>query len=234
MIGYFVYGGKCSKDYGLYISGGGTFNAPERDVELVEVPGRNGSLVLDNGRFKNITVNYPAFIRHKFKDLSGAAREWLLQTSGYVRLEDSYNPEYYRLARFGGPLDFDTRVLNRSGECTLAFDCKPQRYLLEGEITIDASGSIQMFNPTPFPALPLIRVYGMSGTLMVGDVIVRILDIPEYIDIDCELMNAYKGMLNCNSKINAQRFPVLPVGQTGIAYEGNISHVQIKPRWWTI
>lgn len=234
MIGYFVYGGKCSKDYGLYISGGGTFNAPERDVELVEVPGRNGSLVLDNGRFKNITVNYPAFIRHKFKDLSGAAREWLLQAPGYVRLEDSYNPEYYRLARFGGPLDFDTRVLNRSGECTLSFDCKPQRYLLVGEFMIDVTGSIQVLNPTPFPALPLIRVYGSSGTLMVGDVIVQISDIPEYMDIDCELMLAYKGTLNCNSKINAQRFPVLPAGQTGIAYEGNMNHVQIKPRWWTI
>ena len=234
MIGYFVYGGKCSKDYGLYISGGGTFNAPERDVELVEVPGKNGSLVLDNGRFKNITVTYPAFIGHKFKSLSGAAREWLLRTSGYVRLEDSYNPENYRLARFGGPLDFDTRVLNRSGECNLSFDCKPQRFLTEGDFTIDVLGSIQLFNPTPFPALPLIRVYGASGTLMVGDAIIQISDIPEYMDIDCELMNAYKGTVNCNSKINAPRFPTLPAGKTGIAYDGNISHVQIKPRWWTI
>lgn len=234
MIGYLVYGEKCSKDYGLYVSGGGTYNAPERDVELVEVPGKNGDLVLDNGRFKNITVTYPAFIRHKFKDLSGAAREWLLRTSGYVKLEDSYNPEYYRLARFGGPLDFDTRVLNRSGECNLSFDCKPQRFLIEGDFAIDVSNGMQLFNPSPFPALPIIRVYGASGTLMVGDVIIQISDIPEYMDIDCELMNAYKGTVNCNSKINASRFPTLPAGQTGIAYEGNIEHVKIKPRWWTI
>lgn len=234
MIGYFVYGGKCSKDYGLYVSGSSTFNAPERDVELVEVPGKNGNLILDNGRFKNITVTYPAFIRHKFRALSGAAREWLLHTPGYARLEDSYNPEYYRLARFGGPLDFDTRVLNRSGECNLSFDCKPQRFLTEGNFAIDVTSGMQLFNPTPFPALPLIRVYGTSGTLMIGDVIVQISDIPEYMDIDCELMNVYKGTVNCNSKINAQRFPSIPAGQTGVAYEGNIERVQIKPRWWTI
>ncbi len=234
MIGYLVYGEKCSKDYGLYVSGSGTFNAPERDVELVEVPGMNGNLILDNGRFKNITVTYPAFIRHKFKDLSRAAREWLLHTPGYVRLEDSYNPEYYRLARFGGPLDFDTRVLNRSGECNLSFDCKPQRFLTEGNFVLDVTSGMQLFNPTPFPAMPLIRVYGTSGTLMIGDVIVQIFDIPEYMDIDCELMNAYKGTVNCNSKINAQRFPTLPAGQTGLAYEGSIERVQIKPRWWTI
>lgn len=234
MIGYLVYREKCSKDYGLYVSGSGTFNAPERDVELVEVPGMNGNLILDNGRFKNITVTYPAFIRHKFRALSGAAREWLLHTPGYARLEDSYNPEYYRLARFGGPLDFDTRVLNRSGECNLSFDCKPQRFLTEGDFAIDVTGGMQLFNPTPFPAMPLIRVYGTSGTLMIGDVIVQISDIPEYMDIDCELMNAYKGTVNCNSKINAQRFPSLPAGQTGVAYEGSIERVQIKPRWWTI
>lgn len=234
MIGYFTYMGRCSKDYGLYISGGGTFNAPERDVELVEVPGKNGSLVLDNGRFKNITVTYPAFIRQKFRDLSRMAREWLLGDSGYVRLEDSYNPEYYRLARFGGPLDFDTRVLNRSGECSLSFDCKPQRFLIEGDIAIDVIGSTQLFNPFPFPARPLIRVYGTSGRLLVGDVIVQISGISEYMDIDCDTMNAYKGTQNCNVKINAQRFPLLPAGQTGISYEGNITHVQIKPRWWTI
>ena len=228
MMGYFVFGGKCSKDYGLYISGSGAFNAPERDVELVEVPGKNGSLVLDNGRFKNITVTYPAFIRHKFKNLSGAAREWLLHASGYVRLEDSYNPEYYRLARFGGPLDFDTKVLNRAGECNLSFDCKPQRYLADGDFIVDVAGIIQMFNPTPFPALPLIRVYGSSGTLMVGEVIVQISDIPGYLDIDCELMNACKGTMNCNSKINAQKFPTLPSGQTGVAYEGSIQPINMK------
>lgn len=234
MIGYFVYGDGCSRDYGLYISGGETFNAPERDVELVEIPGKNGNLVLDNGRFKNITVTYPAFIRHKFKSLSRVAREWLLSASGYVRLEDSYNPEYYRLARFGGPLDFDTRVLNRSGECNLSFDCKPQRFLTEGEFSVDVEESVKLVNPTLFPALPLIRVYGTDGRLMVGDVIVQFSEIQGYVDVDCEMMNAYKGIVNCNSKITAPVFPILPAGETGISFEGNISHVQIKPRWWTI
>ncbi len=234
MIGYFVYGDRCSRDYGLYISGGEAYNAPERDVEVVEVPGKNGNLVLDNGRFKNITVTYPAFIRHKFKSLSQAAREWLLCAYGYVRLEDSYNPEYYRMARFGGPLDFDTRVLNRSGECNLSFDCKPQRFLIEGDFAVDVAGSVKLFNPTLFSALPLIRVYGTDGRLMVGDIIVQLSGIQEYIDIDCEIMNAYKGTVNCNSKIIAPAFPTLPAGETGIAFEGNISHVQIRPRWWTI
>ena len=229
-----MYKGKCSKDFGLYISGSGTFNAPERDVELVEIPGKNGALVLDNGRFKNIAVTYPAFIRHKFRELSHVAREWLLSGSGYARLQDSYNPDYFRMARFGGALDFETRVLNRSGECSLTFDCKPQRFLAAGEYVIPTTEKMALFNPTPFPALPLIRVYGTSGTLMVGENQIQIEKIEGYIDIDSESQNAFCGSVNCNADIYAPEFPVFNAGKTGISFEGNIEKIEIKPRWWTI
>ena len=39
-MNYFCYGGKCSRDYGIYISGSGTYNVPERDITKVEVPGK--------------------------------------------------------------------------------------------------------------------------------------------------------------------------------------------------
>lgn len=56
---YLIFGGECSKDFGLYISGSGAFNAPERDIETVEVPGRNGSLIIDNGRYKKRNAVIP-------------------------------------------------------------------------------------------------------------------------------------------------------------------------------
>lgn len=233
MIGYFVFNGKCSKDYGLYISGSGTFNAPERDITKVEIPGKNGELLIDNERFKNITGSYPAFIRHKFKDYTKEVREWLLGRSGYFRLMDSYNPEYFRLASFSGPIDFETRVLNRSGECEIAFDCKPQRFLNEGDYFLPVQEGMKLYNPTPFTALPLIRVYGTGGTILVGNTVMQISSIDEYVDIDCEMQNAYKGAENCNKNVS-NTFPELPEGETAIRYEGNITQVEIKPRWWSI
>ena len=50
--GHIIYGGVNSADYGIYITGEAVYNAPERDVEFVEVPGRNGALTLDNERYK--------------------------------------------------------------------------------------------------------------------------------------------------------------------------------------
>ena len=82
----FYFGGKCSRDFGIYISGSGTFNAPERDVEPIEIPGRNGALIVSNNRFRNIIIPYPAFIRSGFYGNSMGAKAWLLGKAGYLSL----------------------------------------------------------------------------------------------------------------------------------------------------
>ena len=63
---HIIIAGRDLADFGVYISGNGTYNAPARDVKSVAIPGRNGELTLDNGRFKNVTVKYPAFIVEDF------------------------------------------------------------------------------------------------------------------------------------------------------------------------
>ena len=50
--GKIIFGGVDSSDYGIYISGTGTYNAPERAVEFVTVPGRNGAIAMDQGRYE--------------------------------------------------------------------------------------------------------------------------------------------------------------------------------------
>lgn len=233
MIGKFEFNHILSSDFGIYISGSGTFNSPERDMESISIPGKNGDLIIDNKRFKNIRVTYPAFIKEKFKDYTDVVRAWLLSDGSYHRLEDNYHPEEFRMARFAGPLDFDTRVLNRSGECSIEFDCKPQRFLKEGEIPIKIVGDMTIFNPTAFIALPKIRVYGTEGTLIVGNICMQINDIDEYVDIDCETQNAMKETTNKNSHIS-NTFPQLNPGNNGIRFEGNITKLEIIPRWWTL
>lgn len=233
MINFFEYAGKRSRDFGINISGSGTFNAPERDVEAISIPGRNGDLLLDNRRFKNITVTYPAYIQGDFKALSAAARGWLFSQKGYARLEDTYNPDFFRMGIFAGPIDFDMRFQNWGGECKLSFNCKPQRFLKTGEGIMESTEPVTLYNPTPFVALPLIRVYGTSGMIMVGNRILQISAINGYVDIDSDTQNAFKGTQNCNDKISGN-FPELPGGQTGISFSGEITKIGVKPRWWTV
>lgn len=233
MMNFFEYSGKRSCDFGIYISGSGTYNFPERDCETVSIPGRSGDLIIDNGRFKNISVTYPSFVRHKFKEYTDQARMWLMQSTTYQRLEDSYNPERFRIGRFVGPTDWEMRALNKSGECNLVFDCKPQWFLKSGEYPIEAATELQLYNPTLFEALPLIRVYGTDGYLYVGNNVIQLTSIDGYVDIDSDTENAFKESVNCNGNIIVSDFPVLAAGQTNIKVEGNITKFEVIPRWWT-
>lgn len=234
-MNYFILDNKKSLDYGLYITGSGAFNAPERDVETVEVPGRNGNLIIDRGRFKNVIQSYKAFIHKDFAKNAEAARAWLLSSTGYRRLEDTYNPDYFRLARFSGPQNWNVRALCAGGETELLFDCKPQRFLKSGEHSLYPSNGATICNPTLFPALPLIAVYGSNyGTVTVNGNPINIMDLDGHVVIDCELQDAYKGIENKNHTIYLNTFPQLMPGENFIEYSGGITSITLMPRWWTL
>ena len=140
-----IFDGVNSRDYGIYITGDAVFNSPERDVEMIEIPGRNGAYALDKGRFSNIEVSYPAGIagdtEADFRQGISAFRNALASRKGYKRLEDEYNPDEYRMAVYKSGLEVTPKAL-KSGEFTITFDCQPQRFLKSGEIPRTIGGQV--------------------------------------------------------------------------------------------
>lgn len=168
----FTFDGIDSKTYGVYISGDAVFNAPERDVEMIEIPGRNGAFALDKGRFENITVTYPAGLfgdgEADFAQGISDLRNALASRKGYCRLEDEYNPNEYRLAVYRSGLDVDPAQL-KAGEFDIVFDCKPQRYLKSGESAISVTSGNTITNPTLFESRPLIEATGYGELTINGN-----------------------------------------------------------------
>lgn len=153
-----IYGGINTADYGIGISGGGTYSAPQRDVKRYEVPGRNGDLIVDNGRYKNVTVTYPAFLAREFVNRIDDFRSALMAKTGYQRIEDTYHPDEYRMGMIAKNFDPETvGAYNNSGTFDLSFYCKPQRFLKSGD-------QAMQFLPPWFEATSMtsqyISVYG--------------------------------------------------------------------------
>lgn len=233
----FTFGGVNSRTLGVICSGSGTYGAPARDVTAVEVPGRNGTLLIDNGRWKNLTVTYPCSIVRNFPANMAAVRSWLLSRRGYRRLEDGYDTEHYRMAQFCAELSPEVIALGRGGNFDVTFDCKPQRWRTDGEAAVSAVNGGTIENPTAFEALPLITVTGTgAGTLTVGGVTVDIQAMESgLIVLDCEEQNAYSaGGGNLNSVIYAPQFPSLAAGENVISWTGGITGVEVVPRWWEL
>lgn len=160
-----------SLDYGVHINGEGVYNAPERDVEMIAIPGRNGEYALDHGRFNNIEVTYPAGIgemsQADFADKISAFRNALASRRGYYRLEDGYHPDEFRMGVYKSGLEASPVMYNRAGEFDLVFNCKPQRFLKSGEQRTEFTQDGTINNPTLFESKPLLELYGY-GTLNVN------------------------------------------------------------------
>lgn len=176
----FVFDGVDSRDYGVYISGDAVFNAPERDVEMIEIPGRNGAFALDKGRFSNIEVTYPAGLfgnsEADFAAGINALRNALASRKGYCRLEDDYNPNEYRMAVYKSGLDVTPARL-KAGQFDIVFECKPQRFLKSGETEQTVTSGGTLTNPTLFEAKPLIEAKGY-GNIFINDGKLVVYNIP--------------------------------------------------------
>lgn len=235
MMNFFVYDGKNSQDLGLLISGEKTYNSPSRDVTTVSIPGRSGDLIIDNGRYNNVEISYTVSFRKDVPEKTRALKAWLLSSAGYRRLEDTYQPEYFRLAAISNATAFEISI-NRYGTADLIFNCNPFLFSKGGEqtVSIPASG-VRIYNPEYFESQPIITVYGNgNGVLSVNNINYNLSDIDGYVTINSDVGLVYKGTENKNSTVNFIEFPTLQVGENIIDWTGGITKVEIIPRWCTL
>ena len=120
--------------YGLVVDGASTWPKPERDVEYIHVPGRNGDILMDNGCWQNVEITYSFLIKDGWKTKFENFAAWLCSHVGYFRLEDQErHPGVYRMASFTGPIEPELWFTTDTGVFELTFNCKPQQWLLSGE-----------------------------------------------------------------------------------------------------
>ena len=176
----FTFGGTSSSAYSMFITEAATYNVPERTVDMLSIPGRNGAYALDLGRFENVEVTYHVVV-HKdtnanFQTELSDVRNWLASKVGYQRLTDDYNSNVYRMAIFKGGLETSETFVN-GAEFDIVFECKPQRWLTSGETAVTVANGGTLSNPTPFDAEPLLAVDGY-GTIGFNGFEIEIENVP--------------------------------------------------------
>lgn len=235
MIDYFIFGDIDSRDYGIALFNKSTDDAPEIEQDEIEVPGRNGTIILSNHRYKNVSHVYSGIIYKGMEERLRAFRADISAVQGYHELSDTFNPEEFYIAQKRRGFTPTITSDRSKGKFEIAFDRKPQRFLRTGTQEIEIQSGGRVYNPTPYTSKPLIRVYG-SGTLGVGAYTYTIAPGFAYVDIDSDIMDCYHGTDNANNKLTLPdgRFPEFEAGETGITYTGNITRVIITPRWWTL
>lgn len=227
---------------GLRIESKNVFSGPEYEVDFLSIPGRDGDLISNGGRFPNVQVTYSVFIPAKTtSELSQkitAVKGWLYSgLNAYHKLSDTYDTEFTRKAVYTGKLDIEDEM-NRIGIFTISFSCQPFRYSVDGqtETTLVSSGVIT--NPYPFVSKPMLTLTGSGkGTLTIqsadSNAAWTFTDV-NGITIDSEQMNCYKGAESKNDTVSGDGFPILYPGENVFTFSGGISGITVTPRWCSI
>ena len=227
----FTFDGTNSRAYGVYITGRGVFNAPERNVEMVEIPGRNGAYALDKGNFNNIEVTYPAGIfadtEADFAQAVSDLRNFLCSKSGYCRLEDDYNSGEYRMAIYKSGLEVDHDMLT-AGEFNIVFECKPQRWLTSGETAVSVASGGKVTNPTLFEAKPLLEVVGY-GDIDLGGQEIKVSNVPlgnVVLDTNISWTEVPPSVVSFTHTVDIPNTSVLNNGDS-IKFKANITYTSV-------
>ena len=235
--GLIVYGGEASSDYGMVVAEAPSFERPTRKQSVYTVPGRNGDVVFQQDAWADVARTYQVWLAENgdesLTELVDAFEAWLNSQKGYQRLEDSFEPDVFRLAYYSGGIGVSNH-LTQYGEATLSFTCRPERFYKSGEQPVTVVNGDKINNPTRFASKPLIHIEG-SGTVTIscgGKTMSA--SVTDYINIDCEQMNAYRlPAENKNSQISGS-FPTIEPGINTVGITGTVSLCTITPRYFTI
>ena len=255
-MGILVFNGISSKDLGVVVQAPPVYEFPSKRYDVVQIEGKNGDVVIDKKSFNNVNREYNlASVFRRNETFVSSARsfvDWLSTVNGYARLEDTYEPEYFRLAVFrsGGQLP---NLYDKATGMTVRFECKPQRYLKSGENPIILKGTttyVRIYNDTQYIAEPEITVNGTITSIEVikgndqngSEKTIYTYEHltkpqPNKFVIDSELQDVYTDTeyINDASRLT-NGFPKLYPGENLIKVTTTNSNaiVSIKPRWWVL
>lgn len=235
--GQFIIGGESSADFGFVVAEAPKFEHGTRKFSAFEVPGRNGVILHQQNAWGDVPRVYKvwAAVDHaqELPVKVAAFSAWLNSLNGYNRLEDTFEPEFFRLAYYNGGADITNKFM-QYGEVSVAFTCRPERFYKTGEQVKALENGGKINNPTRFTAYPLLHIEGTGNiTVRIGAKIITA-QLTDFINIDCERMNAYRQPAeNMNNKISGE-FPELAPGLNTITTTGNITNATITPRFYTI
>lgn len=237
MRNYFTFGSIDSRDYGVYISGSGVFNAPRRIYTPVSIPGRNGDLMLGGDSFENIEVTYPAFVAGgNFKDNLAALRGALLSQNGYQELKDSYHPSETRYGCFIDGITAKPSWGYDAAEFDITFNCKPQRFLTSGFETIEVADGETITNPTPFKCYPIITVTGYGTIYILGDSskYITVANNFDFVTIDTETYYCDSEGDNANDVVTFSDEIFMRPGSTYFSIPNTVTKLEVVPRWFIL
>lgn len=234
----FNYGGVAASSLGVYAVQRPNVPVPERNVELIEVQGMDGSLTVDYGTYKDVTFTVPCNFMSTspdaFESDARKIRPWLLSTPLLSRLEFTDDAGWCRIVKkvSVGEIARQNKLI---GTFDAVFTCDPFLYteygLTESALTVGTNTVQNLY----LPAKPYFHFSGEgTGRISYGRMACSfILGQDVYIDAARELAYNNNGAaVEVDFTSGSWEDFILPTGETKITTNGTgVTGVTWTPRW---
>lgn len=245
MDGWFKLGNHWSEEFQMYLTGRPEKKKAQRIFTLDEVSGVNKLVPNDKGYYTNVEQTLNCFyisptidsVQH-IEDLITEA----LDTEGqYVDFIPYYDPAYvYSMVVINEP-SFQGDASGLRG-VPFSFDASfaPFKKRVGGSKVIPLTSFTRLFNPERYFSDPRIKIYGNGDiSIFINGRETKFLSVEGVIEIDSDpdVMEVYKedsgALINLHKKFVRQNFPRLDRGWNEISWKGNVTKIEIEPRWQT-
>lgn len=221
---YFIYKNINSKDMGILVNEPPPIIKIPRNINKVNIPGRNGFLTED-------FTTYGEDIKPCECTLLDIAMvdQVLVWLDGLGEVIFSNQPDRKYQACIINKIPFN-RIMRQWHKFIVIFDCQPLARMLDNTVqTLTIPGNI--INTGTCIAKPIIKVYGSGAIdLSVNGKVIHLTGIVDYITIDSQMIDAYRDTALMNSNMLGD-FPELIVGANAISWTGSVTSVEITPNW---
>lgn len=209
-------------------------NSSEADYQVVEVPGRDGDLIISNNRRKSFVQEIPVIYTGKYTDRIkhiDAVRQIMLADDKLHALTFNSEPNFIYQAAFLS--SFKVGKNQNESSQTLQFEMMPYKYLVGGQKSVTVTSGNTLKNIGTIIAKPLIKLTGSGDiTLKIGSqsLTLKGVDTGIILDSDAQLATSLDGKRTQFDKMYGD-FLTIPVGNQTISWTGSVTKVEITPRW---
>ena len=219
-------------DYGIAPKERIEVPTPEQDIEYIdtEIKGRHGSLTKKYGYLDiPLPVRFYMLDKDNFKPIFRKAKIHLLNAKTLVFDDD--NEVFYKVKSV--QIETAENIIKTFGEFVANFRLDPFQYeIANSSRTVTSRTTL---NNPGYESQPIITAtVAGTGKIYINGQVITIQNVNGTIIIDSELMNAYRNNNGIITNLNNHMigdFPVLGHGNNEVEFDGDISKLEINPRW---
>lgn len=219
-----------SDEFGIYLRSMPNIPVSQRVIESHPVEGRDGSLTIDKGYYKDLFFPLEILVvRQNGEDLYNQLDKVYNWLDGRGELNfELYVPDKHFITKAIGIGDL-YHIMLAGGNHT--FDVLAEPFKYSSLQVMEFTGTKNIFNPSDIASKPKITVYGTGNIdLIVNGAITQLKNVSGYVTVDSEAQRTHTDLTPKNSdKIGP--FPELKKGLNTISTTGTVTKVKLETKW---